>query len=155
MNALLQWLGRWSIGDVISTVGVGIAIWQIRRAKLVTEQLRDAVQRNTVVLNLNELIISLQEIKELQRVSARSLLRRRYTDARMKLIRVRDTFPTVTSAHRGAIQKGITILRQLEKAADERRKEEADPATLNTKVNRQIDRIVEILVMMENEEGFR
>lgn len=99
----------------MSLVGVVIAIWQIRRARSVTEQVKTSIREvrqklelKTLTVDLNELIRELEEMKEMHRSSSvQPLLARRYTAIRIKLINIRSSYPAWSSKQKASLQEAL------------------------------------------------
>ena len=161
MNSVLRWLTAWSAGDFVSASGLAIAIWQIVRAKRIAEQVRTAVgdvrrelERKTIAIELNELIRELEELKEISRSSSAGseLFGRRFTAIRIKLIRIRSRHPAWTPKQRAVLQDSVTTLLSFEALMDvSDGVEKLHRTNLRLTINKQIDRMAELLSLVQNE----
>jgi Sec-independent protein translocase protein TatA len=119
-------LTAWSAGDLLSLVGVVIAIWQIHRARSVAEQVGESVrevrkqlERKTLSVDLNELIRELEEMKEMHRsTEAHSLLATRYTAVRVKLIQIKSRYPGWSPKQKASLQESISEFSNFEHLLD-------------------------------------
>jgi hypothetical protein len=132
VRGLVDWLVRWHVGDlaglaglVVSIAGFTIAIWQIRRAKSVSEKVqvsvagvRKELEQRNITVDLGELFRELEEIKHLHRLDIPEVSPRRYTSIRRKLIEVRGTSSVLSPKQRTVLQESISQFSALEKFLD-------------------------------------
>lgn len=129
-----------ALGVFISLGGFSAAIWQIRRTRTAAESAeraatdaREAVFYVTSVSDLSQIVIQMEQVKELHRnrewvraIDRYILLRRLITEARSRL----------PEDIRGALTTAIIRLTQMEKAANQAlvRGEQAPVARLNNEL---------------------
>lgn len=160
MNGFLRWLTTWSAGDVVSLVALLIAIWQIRRARSVAEQVgvsvrevRQELERRTTAVDLTELIRDLEEIKDMHRSGNSAMLPKRYTAVRMKLASVRTRYRGWSSKQKAILQDSMSQFSNFENRLDSAvAGQQFTPKDLNSKANAQIDKLVGLLSLLENEK---
>ena len=145
MNSVLRWLTTWSAGDFVSAIGLAIAIWQIVRAKRIGEQVRTAV---------GDVRRELEELKEISRSSSAGseLFGRRFTAIRIKLIRIRSRHPAWTPKQKAVLQDSVTTFLSFEALMDvSDGVEKLHRTNLRLTINKQIDRMAELLSLVQNE----
>jgi hypothetical protein len=143
--------------------GVGLTFWQVWRAKKATELVREAVNgvsqdlnRKAAAFDLGELIRDLEELKELHRLDSRSLLPSRYTSVRRRLIAVRERYSVLSTKQRTTIQGSISLFIELERELDsDVAAKNLDLGRLNQLVNIEMNKLIEIVEMLQNRERRR
>ncbi len=160
VNNFIHWLFRWSAGDVVSAIGLAVAIWQIVRARSLAEQLKIAVsdvrqqlERRTAASRLNELIRDLQELKEISRAEIPAVSLKRFTAVRLKLIEIRLSFGGWSGEQEIVLQESVSQLSKFEQLLESAlKRSQAGPKDLSKKLNEQMDNLVKLLAVVQNEE---
>ena len=165
MPDFIQWIAKFHVGEFagiiglfVSIAGFAIAISQIRRVKSVSEQLQGSVgevQRHlelkSVAIDLDELVRALEEIKQLHRQNLVHALPSTYASVRRKLIEVRNRYPILSSKQKAALQGTISRFSEFEKFLDSSQfARQPDVRSVNEAVNREIDKLIETLDVMQN-----
>ena len=164
---LLNVVERYHLGDIASVLGLLItiggftlALWRIRKSQSASEQaleaaegVREQILQMNAIQGVNVAIRTLEDIRRLHRLKAWPVLPDRYTSLKQELISIRGRTPSLTESQRseiqGAIQQLSTIERQVESTmagADE-----PDIDRINDIISRQIDRLAQVLVELQNE----
>jgi hypothetical protein len=84
-------------------------------------------------------------------LDVRALLPNRYTALRKKLISTRASHLALTPKQKSALQETVAQLAEMERLLDTLKKEDRiDYGQLNLLVNTEINRLAEVLAMLEN-----
>lgn len=137
---------------VIAVVGFGATIYQTTQSRKAAEQARDRVLDLNALVGVDSAIRVLGDIRRLHRLEAWEALPDRYTSLMMDLRAIRTRTPTLSLEHRTRIQEVIAqiavIERQVERIVNG--KIEAEVASLNITVTRQINRLADLLVELQS-----
>ncbi len=160
MSDHLPWFSAWHVGDLVGIVGFLFAIWQILRTKTIAEKIQSSVtavqmelEKRTLITDLDELTRDLEELKDLHRKNVPELLPTRYTSIRRRLIKVRAETTILTRKEKIGIQKSITQFGEFERTISSETSAAVDIGIRNAIVNLEIDRLVELLVSLQNRKG--
>jgi len=133
-------------------VGFGATIYQTTQSRKAAEQARDRVLDLNALVGVDSAIRVLGDIRRLHRLEAWEALPDRYTSLMMDLRAIRTRTPTLSLEHRTRIQEVIAqiavIERQVERIVNG--KIEAEVASLNITVTRQINRLADLLVELQS-----
>jgi hypothetical protein len=142
------------LGLLVSIAGF---IWTLRgvyksraaaeAAAEAAEKAREDILRSNALIELAEVMSSLQEIKRLQREEAWPHLLDRYSILRTALIAIRASRPNLSDQHKTTIQSAIGQLRTLEEKIERAMGAGQKPnvAKLNAIVSDQLDGLSELL----------
>jgi hypothetical protein len=155
------------LGDIASIVGLfitiggfGIALWQIQKSKSASEQARQVAESvRAQILQMNAIqdisaaSKAFEDIRRLHRQRAWEALPDRYTSLKQLLISIKGRTPNLSNAQKaqiqGAVQQVSNIEAQVEIAIGG--KDEPEVQRINQIVSRQIDRLADLLVDVQNE----
>ncbi|WP_222288198.1 hypothetical protein [Rhizobium leguminosarum] len=117
--SLSDWLGL--LGIILSLVGFGVSLVQIRKTKNAAESARDAATLATESVRKLDSVISfatvskaLSEMKDTLIKEDYELLAGLFDKARKALIDARENHPGLTDDQRRSIQKALSFLKSLE-----------------------------------------
>ena len=109
------------VGLAISTIGLGAAIWQIKKLRGETKAASEAVantqrlfQTETAGLNLTRVNERIEGLKDLHRRGEWTRALDRYPDIRRVLIDVRVKHPAMSDQQRSTLQSVIVALGEME-----------------------------------------
>ena len=112
-------------GVVVSLVGLGFAILQIRRlrgetraAREASEATQKAVRRDLAIADIGRIAERIQGLKELHRAEEWERAISRYPDVQRGLIDIRNRYPSLSEVDSGKLQVGVERLRSMEQSIE-------------------------------------
>ena len=151
-------VGSWAsiISLVISLIAFGIIIYNVRKARSISVEVRNDLVRTDTVLQFSSAISLMEEIKILQRKAAWEILPDRYASLRKTLISIRQSNPDMSNEHSRRVQSAITSLSNIEHEIEIcifRGTSPTDVPRLNRTISTQIDRLQPILIEISSKIG--
>lgn len=127
-------------------------------AKETVKKIRQDLRLYQTVNGFSNALIMMDEIKRLHRQKEWVSLPDRYNDLRKSLISIRCENPMLSENDQKEIQAAITQFAGLEKLMDEHllsdnKSNKVNIPKINSRVSKQIDRIQELLVKLNNKVG--
>lgn len=151
-------------GLIVTIIGFFITIINVIKSKnaatLAEETVRSVrsdLRLYQTVNGFSSALVTMDEIKRLHRQKEWILLPERYNNLRKSLISIRCENPVLSENDQKEIQAAITQFSGLEKLIDEHLSSDKtasiDIPKINSRVSKQIDRIQELLIKLNNKVG--
>jgi phosphoglycerate-specific signal transduction histidine kinase len=143
---------------VVTLVGFGIAIHQIRATKTASEQAKEVAEgvRNQIlqmnaVRGLDAAIKAFEIIRKLHRAESWDALPELYTSLKHELIAIKVRTPNMSDAHRTQLQNAIQQISNMEKQVEGTIGGGSTPEVdrMNNVVSRQMDRLGQVIVELQ------
>lgn len=151
-------IGSWAsiIALVVSLIGFVIIIYNVRKARNLTLQVRKDLLHTDTVLQFSSAISLMEEIKVLQRNAAWEVLPDKYSSLRKTLISIKQSNPDMSNEHSRRVQSTVTSLSNIEDEIEKcifRKTSPDDVPRLNRTISTQINRLQPILIEISNKIG--
>jgi len=162
MQAFLDWIAQWRIGDLasilgllVSIIGFAITIVAALAAKAAAQNARDVVMKTIAIATCSQALSVMDEIKRLHRTKTQwAILPDRYATLRNMLVALRTSEAGLRPEQRrvllGAAQQFSDMEDKVEQAL-ESDLGNLSVAGLNKIVSSQIDRVHEILSALQQD----
>ncbi len=145
-----------TVGLVITIIGFAITLYNVNKAKKLSEQIRGDLRRIDTVSEFSSAISCLSEIKVLHRMEAWEILPDKYSSLRKTLITIRASNPDMNDDFKRTIQGTISTLSNIENEIEIlnfKKSSPADVPRLNQEISKQMDRLHPILIELQNRIG--
>jgi hypothetical protein len=147
---MFDWFG--SIGILVSALGFGATLWQVRRsrnaalaARAAANEARDTVRLYDTLSDLSQALAIMDEAKRLNRAKRWEVLLDRYALAKKLLVHMKAQNPSLGHQHTQAIASTISQLGTLEDVLEQALQDGSDPtkrvAHFNSILSKQIERL--------------
>lgn len=151
-------VGSWAsiIAFAISLIGFVIIIYNVRKIRSISQQVRNDLLHTNTVLQFSSAISLMEEIKILQRKAAWEILPDRYSSLRKSLISIKQSIPDMSDENSRRVQSTISSLSNIEHEIEVcifKGTSPPDVPGLNRTISTQIDRLQPILVEISNKIG--
>ena len=148
------------VGLFVTIGGFTIALWQIQKSKSAAQQAREVaesvraqiLQMNTVQ-DINAAIKAFEDIRRLHRQKVWEALPDRYTSLKQLLISIKGRTPNLSNTQKAQIQGAVQHISNIEAQVEIAigGNDEPEVHRINEIVSKQIDRLADLLVDVQNE----
>ncbi len=149
------------LGLLVSLVGFGFTLLQLKRTKAVAQAARDAANatqenlRNLdTIMDFSSVITMMEEIKRHHRGKNWYILPDRYSELRKKLVAIKATYTTLSAQQQIILQNAVVQFKSMEETVEKTLSKDLIPpnfAKFNVTVSSEIDKLNEVLVEMKNQ----
>lgn len=144
------------LGFIVTVVGFCVTIWNVRKSRLVAEEIRSRIYHIDTVVELGSVLTSLEEVKNLMRNQIYAHVPHRLSGVRTKLVSIRAQSSSLADADKSLIQGAITYLANFEKKIDRLIENGSKPTNWsrdNAIVTEHIDKMAALLMRLKVENG--
>jgi len=163
VGSLIKFIVDNHIGDISSILGILIAIigfWitiiSVRRAKKISQQVREDIAKVNTIEEFSAALMTMNEIKTLNREGNYSILPDKCSALRKSLISIKKTTPNLSGSHEDSLQNAILHFSDLEKKVERHlanKDTTIDVPRINQLISKQVDNLNEILIEIKTMIG--
>lgn len=163
METLIKFVVDNHIGDISSFLGVLIVIvgfWitikNVSRAKQISQKVREDIAKVNTIEEFSAALMTMNEIKTLNREGNYSILPDKCSALRKSLISIRKTTPNLSEIHKESLQSAILHFADIEKKIERYLANNAMPIDvprINQLISKQVDNLNEMLIEIKSMIG--
>jgi hypothetical protein len=163
VGTLIKFVVDNHIGDISSVLGVFIAIFgfwitikNIKRAKQISQKVREDIAKVNTIEEFSAALMTMNEIKTLNREGNYSILPDKCSALRKSLISIRKTTPKISENHKESLQNAIIHFADIEKKIEKylaNKEIPIDVPRINNLISKQVDNLNEVLIEIKTMIG--